>query len=158
MSCQKFAKITKVQPAYEKSSTKNCLYRIDDSFFRFWFRFVYKYMHLIEQKQLEELRNMVERDFNLFAGRSLESYFKTKFIGEHRYTRVGGWWDRKGENEIDLVCENEFSGALDFYEVKIDASRIDLKALAVKVERFFEKNPVLRTGMSSLRGLSLADM
>ena len=153
-----YSLITKVQPAYEKSSTKNCLYRIDDSFFRFWFRFVYKYMHLIEQKQLEELRNMVERDFNLFAGRSLESYFKTKFIGEHRYTRVGGWWDRKGENEIDLVCENEFSGALDFYEVKIDASRIDLKALAVKVERFFEKNPVLRTDMSSLRGLSLADM
>ena len=32
--------------------------------------------------------------------------FRAKFLEEGRYTRIGGWWDRKGENEIDLVCEN----------------------------------------------------
>ena len=71
---------------------------------------------------------------------------------------MGGWWDRKGENEIDIVCENEFSNALDFYEVKRDPSRIDLASLARKREAFFAKNPELRTRTASCRGLSIADM
>lgn len=25
------------------------------------------------------------------------------------YTRIGSWWDRKGENEIDIVAENELN-------------------------------------------------
>ena len=153
-----YSLISKVQPIYEKTSSKNCLYRIDDSFFRFWFRFVYKYMHLIEQKQLSELRQMVEGEFNVFEGKALESYFRAKFLEERKYTRIGGWWDRKGENEIDLVGENEFTGALDFYEIKRDAQRIDLKKLEKKVEAFLVKNPELRERNISLFAASLKDM
>ena len=46
-----------------------------DCFFRFWFRFVYKYMHLIEQKQLASLLQVIERDFDAFSGIALEQYF-----------------------------------------------------------------------------------
>ena len=35
--------ITKNQPIFEKSSTKNVRYTIEDNFFTFWFRFIYKY-------------------------------------------------------------------------------------------------------------------
>ena len=150
--------ISKVQPFGEKSATKNCLYRIDDCFFRFWFRFIYKYQHLIEQKMFDELVSIVERDLDAFSGFALERYFRQKFIEEHRYTKVGGWWDRRGENEIDLVCENELTSALDFYEVKLDASRISLDELERKRTAFFEKNPQLRTRSGSCCGLSLADM
>ena len=150
--------ISKVQPFGEKSATKNCLYRIDDCFFRFWFRFIYKYQHLIEQKMFDELVSIVERDLDAFSGFALERYFRQKFIEEHRYTKVGGWWDRRGENEIDLVCENELTSALDFYEVKLDASRISLDELERKRTAFFEKNPQLRSQSGSCGGLSLADM
>ena len=150
--------ISKVQPFGEKSATKNCLYRIDDCFFRFWFRFIYKYQHLIEQKMFDELVSIVERDLDAFSGFALERYFRQKFIEEHRYTKVGGWWDRKGENEIDLVCENELTSALDFYEVKLDASRISPDELERKRTAFFEKNPQLRNRPGSCGGLSLADM
>jgi hypothetical protein len=71
---------------------------------------------------------------------------------------MGGWWDRKGENEIDLVCKDEINGRLDFYEVKRDASRIDLAALKAKTAAFFEKNPTLRSLESKCGGLSLADI
>jgi AAA+ ATPase superfamily predicted ATPase len=64
--------ISKVVPACEKSSNRNCLYRLDDCFFRFWFRFIYKYMHLIEQKQLPSLLQVVERDFDVFSGIAVE--------------------------------------------------------------------------------------
>lgn len=150
--------ISKVQPFGEKSATKNCLYRIDDCFFRFWFRFIYKYQHLIEQKMFDELVSIVERDLDVFSGFALERYFRQKFIEEHRYTKVGGWWDRKGENEIDLVCENELTSALDFYEVKLDATRISPDELERKRTAFFEKNQQLRNRSGSCGGLSLADM
>ena len=150
--------ISKVQPAFDRPTARNVLYRIDDCFFRFWFRFVYRYMHLIEQKQMRELQRVVERDFDVFAGISLERYFRAKFIEEGRYTVAGSWWDRKGENEIDLVCSNELKGTLDFYEVKMDAKRIDRNALAMKVAAFFRKHPEMQRVKFGMKGLSLEDM
>ena len=150
--------ISKVVPACEKSSNRNCLYRLDDCFFRFWFRFIYKYMHLIEQKQLPSLLQVVERDFDVFSGIALEQYFKAKMLASGEYTRIGGWWDRKGENEIDLVCENELTDALGFYEVKVDHRRYDADLLGAKVEAFFRKHPEMRERKYSVGGLFLRDM
>ena len=150
--------LSKTQPVYEKSSNKNCLYRIDDCFLRFWFRFIYKYMHLVEQRKNAPLLEIVERDFDAFSGVALEQYFKVKFLEEGRYTKIGGWWDRKGENEIDLVCENEFSGRLDFYEIKTSAARYDRRALERKVEAFFRKHPDKETGGHEIAGISIQDM
>ena len=150
--------IAKNQPIFEATTNKNCLYRIDDNFFRFWFRFVFKRQYLLQVRMYDELRNVVKRDYESFSGHALEGYFREKFISEGRYSRIGGWWDRKGENEIDLVCENEFSNVLDFYEVKRDAKRIDLAALERKREAFFVKNPGLRTRAVTCRGISLKDM
>ena len=39
--------ISKKQPIFEKSSTKNVRYTIEDNFFTFWFRFIYKYKTLL---------------------------------------------------------------------------------------------------------------
>lgn len=36
-------------------------------------------------------------------------YFRHVLIESKAYTRIGGWWDRKGENEIDIVAENELN-------------------------------------------------
>lgn len=153
-----YAFISKVVPACEKSSNRNCLYRLDDCFFRFWFRFIYKYMHLIEQKQLPSLLQVVERDFDVFSGIALEQYFKAKMLASGEYTRIGGWWDRKGENEIDLVCESELTDALGFYEVKVDHRRYDAVLLCAKVEAFFRKHPEMRARKYFAGGLSLCDM
>ena len=105
-----------------------------------------------------QLREIVERDYDVFSGIALEGYFRRKFIEEGRYSRIGGWWDRKGENEIDLVCENEFRKTLDFYEVKRDRSRIDLNDLERKSKAFLDKNPSKWELKRTLSGLSLEDM
>ena len=153
-----YAFISKKQPVFDKATNKNCLYQVDDCFVRFWFRFVYKYMHLIEQKKLRLLEDVVERDLDAFSGLALEQYFKAKFLEEGKYTRIGSWWDRKGENEIDLVCENEFSGALDFYEVKLDARRYDNMAMRAKVAAFFRKHPEMTRDTYGIHCVSVADM
>lgn len=150
--------ITKKQPIFEKSANKNCVYLIKDNFLRFWFRFIWKYAYLLELRYYKELREIIARDYKVFSGLALEGYFREKFVGEHAYTKMGAWWDRKGENEIDLVCENEFSGQLDFYEVKRDSSRLDVAALERKINAFLSKNPNLKSMKRSCFGLSMNDM
>ena len=71
---------------------------------------------------------------------------------------MGGWWDRKGENEIDLVCEDESANRLDVYEVKRDLARYDAQAPRRKAERLLEKHPEKSSRQLSLRCLSLGDM
>ena len=153
-----YAMIGKKQPIFETNERKNCLYKIDDCFFRFWFRFIFKYDYLIEVRMFDELRGIVTRDYDVFSGMALEGYFRWKSIGEERYSRIGGWWDRKGENEIDLVCENEFRNTLEFVEVKRSRERIDLDALRVKAEAFLQKNPDRRSRTISYAGWSLDEM
>lgn len=150
--------ITKKQPLFEKTSSKNCHYQIDDCFFRFWFRFVFKNRYLQELGRYDRMRDMAARDFDAFAGYSLERYFLWKMREDSAFTRMGSWWDRKGENEIDLVCEDEAAGKLAFFEVKTDVRRIDLDALRRKAEAFFVKNPEKRRLDISFGGLSLVDM
>jgi len=134
-------------------------YKIEDRFFRFWFRFVYKYQYLIESGRFQELRAIVERDFTTYSGESLESYFRALFLEREHYTRIGGWWDRKGENEIDLIAENELERQLDFFEIKRDARDIRLPSLDFKTRAYFEKNGLCKEGWTVRRqGLSLSDM
>ncbi len=150
--------LSKNQPLFEPTANKNCRYKIMDNFFRFWFRFIYKYQYLIQVRMLDELKNLVLRDYEVFSGIALERYFHAKFIEEHSYTHLNGWWDRRGENEIDLVGDNEFKETLDFFEIKRDPRRIDLDVLRSKASAFFIKNPGLKSRKLSFSGLSLDDM
>ena len=145
-------------PIFDSEKTKRSVYEIGDCFFRYWFRFVWKNMYLRELQRFDVMRDYAARDYEVFSGHALEQYFTWKFIEEKKYTRMDAWWDRKGENEIDLVCDDEVSGKLDFYEVKRDASRIDLHALERKSGAFFAKNPALKSRKCFFKGLSVEDM
>lgn len=138
---------------------RNGQYKIEDRFFRFWFRFVYRYQYLVESGRFAELRTIVERDFSTYSGESLESYFRALFLERESYTRVGGWWDRKGENEIDLMAEDELNQRLDFYEIKKDSRDISLPLLESKAKAYFEKNGGLKSNwIVRYQALSLKDM
>ena len=155
---EQYGLIAKHQPIFEVTSNKNCRYRLNDNFFRFWFRFVFKYQYLVQVRMFDELQDLVRRDYEVFSGIALEGLFRAWFEEKHAYTRMGGWWDRKGENEIDLVCENEFSKELHFYEVKRNRKRFDPSALERKAQAFFQKNPG-KKGFSVQYGvLSLPDL
>ena len=145
-------------PIFDSEKTKRSVYEIGDCFFRYWFRFVWKNMYLRELQRFDVMRDYAARDYEVFSGHALEQYFTWKFIEEMKYTRMDAWWDRKGENEIDLVCDDEVSGTLDFYEVKRDASRIDLHDLERKSGAFFAKNPALKSRTCFFKGLSLEEM
>ena len=150
--------VSKKQPLFDKSSGKNCHYEIDDCFFRYWFRFVFKYRGYIELERYDQLRQIALRDFDVFSGYALERYFHWKFAETTSYVNMGAWWDRKGSEEIDLVCEDELGGEMAFYEVKRDPRRYSKEKLLVKVQAFLAKNPSKRQLRHTVGLLSLADM
>lgn len=153
-----YALVSKKIPLLEKETTKNCHYQIDDCFFRFWFRFVFKYRGLLELERYDQLRQIAVRDFDVFSGYALERFFYWKFAEDATYTKMGAWWNRKGEEEIDLVCEDELNGTIDFFEIKRDVRRFDRDRLQQKIEAFYEKHPEKKSMKSVARGLSLTDM
>ena len=155
---EKYELISRVRPYLDKEKSKNSIYRIEDCFFRFWFRFVFKYQSMITLNRHEQLQELVGRDFPAFSGYALERYFQWKTACESTCTNMGAWWDRKGENEIDLVCEDELKGTIDFYEIKVAEGRFCRKALEAKVEAFLEKHPEKSNLRRRMGALSLKDM
>ncbi len=145
-------------PIFASPKSKQSVYEIDDCFLRYWFRFIWKNLYLKELQRFDVMRDYAERDYEVFSGHALEKYFQWKFIEERKYTRMDAWWDRKGENEIDLVCDDEVSGRLDFFEVKRNLGRIDLDLLKRKADAFFAKNPALKSRATHFAGLSMNDM
>lgn len=150
--------ISKKQPLFEKSAAKNVRYVIEDNFFVFWFRFIYKYSYMLEIENYGSVRMIIDRDYETFSGLMLERWFRRVLIERHVYTRIGGWWDRKGENEIDVVAENELDDTATFFEVKRKAANIDLETLEAKAAVFLRATGAFRNYTISCKGLSMDDM
>jgi len=150
--------ISKATPTFSKVETKNVRYVTNDNFLTFWFRFIYKYSHIIEIGGFDELKKIIERDYATFSGKILERYFFTQLTEEKRFTRIGGYWDRKGETEIDLIAVNELEKYAEFIEVKRKASEISLKKLREKSFTFMRTTGELKDYRISYRGLSLNEM
>lgn len=150
--------IAKKQPLFEKSSTKNVRYTIEDNFFIFWFRFIYKYSYMLEIENYESLKAIINRDYETFSGLMLERYFRRVLIERQAYTRIGGWWDRKGENEIDIVAENELNNEATFFEVKRKAANIDIEVLKQKAAAFLRATGEFKGYNISYKALSMEDM
>ena len=153
-----FSLIAKRQPLFEKTSKKNVRYRLSDNFLVFWFRFLHRFSYMTDIKAYRQLQDIVKRDYDVFSGFALENYFRSKFVESGSFTRLGGWWDRKGENEIDLIAENEIDKRALFVEVKRQSSRYDESSLKAKLDAFLKATGKFKNYKLSVKGLSLDDM
>lgn len=151
-----YAMISRIKPLLSANHSKISSYEIADSFLRFWFRFICPYQSLIESGQLKLLRSNINTHYDQFSGKTLERYFQTQLMETGNYTQVGNWWDRKGENEIDIVAINEFTHEGVVVEVKRNEHKISMHTLREKVDRL----PKQQFGkyQFQLQGLSLNDM
>jgi len=150
--------ISKTIPLFSKSENKNVRYTIDDNFFSFWFRFIYKYSHIIEILQYNELKNIIKRDYQSFSGKILERYFKDKYIENGNLTQIGSYWDRTGHNEIDLIVINELNKNAQVIEIKRNKKNICYNQLKEKAENMINKTNCLKNYKVNYIGLSLDDM
>ena len=150
--------IAKRQPLFEKSGNKNVRYELGDVFYSFWFRFVFKYSYIIEIENYTKLQEIVIRDYNTFSGLMLERYFHRVAMESGEFTRIGRWWDRKGENEIDMIAEDELTDSAIFYEIKRQKDDINLGALKQKVDVFLQATHQFKRYGITYKGLSMQEM
>lgn len=155
---EEYELIAKIQPLYDKPRSHNIAYGLNDNFFTFWFRFIARYSYMLEIGAHDQLKEVVRRDYEQFSGKMLERCFIELMKETKRYTRIGGWWDRKGENEIDIVAENELDKTVEFFEVKREGERISISALQEKVEAFKRATGKYGRYKVSCVGLSLANL
>lgn len=147
--------ITKRQPLFEKSTTKNVRYELGDVFYSFWFRFIFKYNYIIEIENYAKLQEIIQRDYNTFSGLMLERWFHRKAIEGGYFTRIGRWWDRKGESEIDMIGEDELEDKAVFYEIKRQKDEISISKLKEKAEIMLKATGAFKDYEIGYEGLSM---
>lgn len=147
--------ITKRQPLFEKSTTKNVRYELGDVFYSFWFRFIFKYNYIIEIENYAKLQEIIQRDYNTFSGLMLERWFHRKAIEGGNFTRIGRWWDRKGESEIDMIGEDELEDKAVFYEIKRQKDEISISKLKEKAEIMLKATGAFKDYEIGYEGLSM---
>lgn len=150
--------IVKETPVGAKQLSKNAVYTIRDNFFTFWFRFIFKYSHFIEIGAYEQLRTLIKRDYATFSGLILERYFRDKAKESKRYTLIGRWWDRKGEQEIDMIAANELEKKVEVFEIKRNRKNISLTALKEKTDRMLSAVNLFDGYDIEIKGLDMQDM
>lgn len=151
-----FRIISRLKPLLAKPNGKTSAYEISDQFLRFWFRFICPYQSLIERQQYPLLRKNMDMNYEVFSGRTLEQYFQSMMMETGRYTQVGNWWDRKGENELDLVAINEFDHSGMVAEIKRNPQKISISKLEEKISNL-PKDSFGKYNFT-LKGLSLDNM
>lgn len=152
----KYELINRMKPLLAKQNGKVTAYEIRDNFLRFWFRFIYPYQSLIERNLFSSLRSNIANNYEGFTGRTLERYFQDKLMETEQFTQVGNWWDRKGQNEIDLIAINEFDHSGIVAEIKRNAYKISMTKLQEKVSALPNKD--FGVYNLELKELSLDDM
>jgi len=147
--------IKRNRPFGAKEGSRDNKYSINDNFLTFWFRFIYKYRSAVEIGNLNYVRNIVERDYETYSGLILEKYFRSSLIESGNFSEVGSYWDKKGENEIDIIALNEMEKQIFFYEVKRNKKRISLSELERKSKRIINNYSSFSI---NYKGLSLENM
>ena len=152
-----YSLISRNMPMFQKSN-RNIRYQIEDNFLRVWFRYIYKYSYMLEVGANGKLKALMEKDYTTYSGRVLERYFRSVMIESEEFTRIASWWDRKGENEIDIIAADEREQRVTFYEVKGQAKDINIGILKDKAVQFFNTTGSFQKFSVDYKGLSLDDI
>ena len=147
--------IKKVKPIFAKEGSRTLKYEIIDNFFNFWFRFIYKHRSAIEIENYTYVKEIVLRDYATYSGKFLEKYFVEQLKLSYNYSNIGSYWERKNQNEIDIVALNEEKKSLLFVEVKRNSKKINLHTLEEKAAKLMDK---YTTYTFEFRGFSLEDV
>lgn len=149
--------ISRNAPLFAENAYKKSRFKMSDRYLMFWFAFLNDPQR-IGAGNFSSIKENILTHYETFSGRALEQYFFEKFRSESTYTHLGQWWDRKGVNEIDLVGVNEDEKRVDFFEIKRNAKKANLRALNAKAEAFLKQNPKFESYVINCRALGLSDL
>lgn len=110
--------VKKYHPITEKKGrSKKSIYKIEDDYFLFWFKFVFPYRGEIEMNDSKTPMTNFNSFKSEFLGKYLEKFVMEFLRGRGDLNRVGTWW--QGEEEIDIVGIDQEKKKILFVEVKM---------------------------------------
>ncbi len=119
-------------------------YYLQDPALRFWFRYIFRNQSLIEIGDEKGLTAKILSDLPTHMGISFEELVRALLIQRNnkgilpfRFSKIGGFWTRKGDAEIDIVALDEDGGNILFGECKLKGEKFtkgELKRLKEKSE------------------------
>jgi AAA+ ATPase superfamily predicted ATPase len=112
---QAFGIIEKRYPVTEGPRSKKTRYNIKDNFVRFWFRYMFPRLDLIESERYGDVLEHIRTDFPNFMSWEFERIVRGILRRDH--ARVGPWWNRRGD-EIDAVALDDDLRKMLICEVK----------------------------------------
>lgn len=141
---------------YKSESTRKTIYKLSDSMFQFWYRFVPANLSLIGQGAKDRVYSRVEKQIPAYMGFVFEEMCKQYLWQENLkgtapidFSDMGRWWGsdpvRKQQTEIDIIADNEEQEAI-FAECKWrnePVGEAELKELEHRSTLFHYKNDVL---------------
>lgn len=113
-------------PVGEKSKARNTLYSIDDNYFAFYFRFIYKHINMLNgfiSPAIYYDREFTTENMNAYIGHRFEKIC-SQYIKDKSYNgklpffaeEIGRWWGNnpitKKQDEIDIVVQDKSNAIL----------------------------------------------
>lgn len=130
-------------------------WRVSDMYLNLYFRYIQPNASFVEAGRTDLLERTIRNDLDSYEGRVLEEYLRTKVSEEWDYTRVGSYWNRRGDVEVDIVVLDSISKEAALIEVKRNPAKLDMKSLERKAEAM---SGLLKGYDVRLLGMSIDDM
>ena len=144
-----------VAPIFSDPDTKNTRWRITEMYLRFYFRMILPLSDYLESGRYDLLRRSLLKAIPDYEGKVLEEYFTRRIREEDTYTRIGGFWNRKGDIDIDIVVVDDIERTARIIEVKRNPDKLDECVLRMKAESL---KGCLNGYQVIYQGLSVDDM
>lgn len=99
------------------------IYQIDDNFFNFWFRFVFRNKSLLEENRINDVMSQIKEAVPVMLSKNYEKVSSEILLNAVlnkdvplEFEKYGRWWDKN--EEIDLIALNSKTNEILFGEVK----------------------------------------
>jgi AAA+ ATPase superfamily predicted ATPase len=124
--------IKRSRPMFSKDNARDTRWHVSDNYLRFYFKFIADERSAIELERNDLLKETILSEYTQYSGLVLEKYFKEKIAEEERVTSMGSYWDRKGQNEIDIIALNDLDKKAIVAEVKRNPAKADVEDLIIR--------------------------
>lgn len=99
--------IRRHRPYLQPDNTRNVRYGLRDNFLSFWFRYIYRHRSAVEFGDYSYVMQKINEDYKAYSETMLKKYFRQLYRESGEYDSVVDYWEKGGENAIDLIAVNK---------------------------------------------------
>ena len=147
-----------------QKSGKKTLYRLDDPFLAFWFRYVEPNRSRLEAGGMTNVLREIRKDFSRYRGEIWEHLVRQAVarlvIDGIEWTPGSRWWGAGTDKiplEVDVIAESTDKKSLLVGEVKSTVTARGLKKVEIELQQKVERLPISKSYHQVVKKVIVAD-